>query len=196
MSEKTLRIIRSELVLLLVVSAFSVTLSLGMMLDSIKALLLFIPPLSIDYILLVLKICELAIGSFWFAASIKVLTEASKAQKVKMPEKAARDQISEEETRERTFRLIRDLVGLYRGFYREIKIVVLLALLIGFAKIGYTLSVVTGLNMNLSELAWELSLTLSLLIFPSIIYIYLERKWGRKLLRIRDNEEKLQDFLR
>jgi len=196
MIEKTLRTVRAEILLLLLVSTFSVSVSSGMLADGSRAL---IPPFSSDYFSIFLRFCELAIGAFWLGLSTRVLVETARIQKgarhLSFFRRRPKKELSQEEVREETFKLIRNLVGLYRGYYNEIRAVILLAIVIGFSRIAYFLYESLYSLIPPSEVVWEFSFTILMLIVPSVVYVYLNRRWGRKLLKIKGDEKRLEDFL-
>jgi len=52
---------------------------------------------------------------------------------------------------------------------------------------------VYGLS-SLEENIFHLSVAIFALLIPSITFIYVGRNWGRKLLKIREEEKKLERF--
>ena len=100
-----------------------------------------------------------------------------------------------DEVKTEAFGFIRDLIGLYRGYYNEIRIVSLLAVLVGFAIVISTVYMsIYGIS-SLEENIFHLSVAIFALLIPAITFIYVNKNWGRKLLRIRKEEKKLEEFL-
>ena len=150
------------------------------------------------------KFCEFLVGGFWLFVLIKLAFEVLRIQrnymflfliKLFLIKEHEKKHFLKDEVKTEAFGFIRDLIGLYRGYYAEIRIVSLLAVLVGFAMVISTVYMsIYGIS-SLEENIFHLSVAIFALLIPAITFIYVNKNWGRKLLRIRKEEKKLEEFL-
>jgi len=192
---ETLEKVKKELSLLFVIVTVSLGVSSAMVSDGLNALI-FNP--SFSSLIWLVKFCELLIGVFWLILSVKLVFEVLRIQRNHMflfLKEYGKKHFLNDETKSKFFGFIRDLIALYRGYYNEIRIVSLLAVLIGFAMVISTVyTSVYGIS-SLEENTFHLSVAIFALLIPAIAFIYVNRNWGRKLLKIKREEKKLEEFL-
>ena len=187
---------KKEFCLLFLVLTVSLGVSSAMISDSLKSLVF--NPLSSSLTCFV-KICELLVGVSWLVLLIRIILEAFRIQRKHAPlflvKKYGTKQFSENEMKRATFGFVRDIIALYRGYYNEIRIISLLAALVGFSMVALTVyTSVYGIS-SLEESVFHLSVAIFALLVPAIAFIYVNKNWGRKLLKIKKEEKKLEEFL-
>jgi len=181
--------------LLFLVLIVSLGVSPAMISDSLSTLFFSHFSASFTYII---KIFELLIGILWLVLTIKVTFEALKIQRKytylfftrKCEKLFSKDRVKSE-----IFRFIRDLIALYRGYYNEIRVVSLLAILIGFSMMVSVIYMSLYGISSLEESLFRFSVAALTLLVPATIFVYVSKNWGRKLLKIREEEEKFREFL-
>ena len=193
---ETLEKAKREFFLLFVVMIVSLGVSSAMVSDSLNALI-FNPSSSL--LMWLVKFCEFLVGVFWLIVLIKLAFEVLRIQRNYMflflIKEYEKKHFLKDEVKTEAFGFIRDLIGLYRGYYNEIRIVSLLAVLVGFAMVISTVHMsIYGIS-SLEENIFHLSVAIFALLIPAITFIYVNKNWGRKLLRIRKEEKKLEEFL-
>ena len=208
MSEKTLKKTKSEIGLLYPISLLSLLVSTFLF----GGLRYTNPPdqlfmLENDWYIYSIRAIfgsiEFAIGIVWFIYSLKILLEIIKIMKnhaiVFDTKKYDKEINTEEKRKDTTFALIRDTIAFYRGYHKEILILTIFSLLIGIPLIISNIFMLFLNNITLFDLIFGIIIRLLfpglLLIIITIIYINLTIKWGKKLVKIGAEEQKLQEFL-
>jgi len=195
MSEKVLRKISHELNLLLIIIAFSLGISSSMISDGTK----FIFGSQIDFLLNSLKISEFIFGFLWLFLSLKMLREIWKMKKaypLLFVSKLWSKYIGKVSIDEKQIsKLIRDLIAFYRGYYSQVKTVLLLLTFVGFSMIVATIYLILFNLISTSEFYFDLTVGTIASVFGLNALFYIRKKWGEKLLRIENKEKVLRDFL-
>jgi len=186
MFNKILRKIRDEIGLLLTILSVSLGISAAMVSDGIKAFILLT---NVNALLTIVGICEFLLGIFWLILTLVMLYEGIGIWK-KYPKL-----ITGYSTERDVSGLLRDLIAFYRGYYWELKAIFLAAIFVGFAMIISAIYLYTLNIISISRFYLDLLIGIFTSTFSLIAYLFIERKWSKKLHKIKAEENIFKDFL-
>jgi hypothetical protein len=177
MFDQALRKTRLEVNLIVVVAVISLSASSLLIADA-SSVLAAEPHFSA---LTAFRVCELIVALAWLFLSAEITREIVRFRKTHrhLIFSSRLKKGDESQSRSEIMELIRDTIAFYRTYYSRTMVVLALAIATGLALIIVTTS---------------LSLSIELLV-ASALYVYIHLIWGRKLLKVKDNEKKLSDML-
>jgi hypothetical protein len=188
MFDKVLKRVRFEVELLVLVVSVSIACSAWLITDASISL-------AVEYhnwALMAFRLLELAFGVLWifFSArmSREIMTIRRKHFRVIFP-------LREEQRKSVATESVRDMLAFYRGYYRGVATVMVLAVTVGLSTILATAVLLFWGNMSVWEAVFRWGINSSVLLIASMLYIHVHRSWGRKLLKVVDAEKKLSDLL-
>lgn len=193
MFDNILRRVRLEVELLMVVTVLSTVLSAFLIVDASIALGIGKYALSST----IVRILELIFAVAWLSLSQKIIVEINKLRRkhqffyfVHKLQK-----LEEEQKKTKAAELIRDIMAFYRTYYLKVKALMVLAVVVSFVTILAVVYLWLYDYMSIWEAVFRWVLNATMLIFASAVYLYVHKNWGRKLLKVRDAEKKLSEFL-
>jgi hypothetical protein len=191
MSEKLLEKVRFEINCVWVVLSVSLVISSLMISDASRSF-------SADAIfgfgltIAIVRILELAVGILWLLLTLKLLHEFSKiGKKRKHLFWFYRKGIEDGEVSG----IMRDLIAFYRGYYKDISVLLIFSFLTGLAMITSGVYAIHSRTIPVEEFLFLFLMGVLILSYSLLTFWYINKKWGRKLLRIKDEEKILSDFL-
>jgi membrane protein implicated in regulation of membrane protease activity len=182
-----------EMELLALVVAFSLTLSIFLIADATIGLIVEHYGLT----LAALRMFELVFAVTWLVFSVSMFREINWLRKThyKAYSLLKSEGFDEEQKKNETTELVRNIVGFYRDSYVKFTAVVTLAIGVSFL----ILITVTFLLLCGSMPFWvaiaRWSINSSMLLIVSVLYVYIHGSWRRKLLKVKEAEEKLSEML-
>ncbi len=185
----------SEVGLLLLLSAVSVALAAVMVGNGSRAFTGFqLPSLGA----LAPAIAEFAVGLLWLVVAVSVLRPVSALLRKYRPAIRRRRRAwnpAAEGERTDIAKLARDLVALYRGSYTWVTVAVALATAVSVTLLaGIAVMFLTG-SGGVGDLAFGVFVYGFTLFAPAVLYLYVHRRWGRRLLKAKDAEKNLAELL-
>jgi len=91
--------------------------------------------------------------------------------------------------------VLRDLIALYRGYYWEIKAILIISTLVGSAVIASAIYLYTSSLISVGRLCFDLSIGVFTATFSITAHLLIERKWGGKLRKVKAEEKALKESL-
>ncbi|MEM2424695.1 MAG: hypothetical protein ABIM44_03235 [candidate division WOR-3 bacterium] len=189
MREEVFRKVKVEVGILWVVLSISLGISSAMIGDAgrtFSANVIF----SFGFAHAILRIIEFTVGIFWLFLTLGAFKEFAK-----MKRKRKYVFIFHKAEKEEIFRVLRDLIAFYRGYYGEIKKMLLLLLFTGLAIIIFAVYLLHVGAFTTGEFCLNMSIGVAATIFSVGVYRFISEKWGKKLLRIESEEKVFRDFL-
>jgi hypothetical protein len=188
MFDRVLKRVRFEVELLVLVVSVSIACSAWLITDASISL-------AVEYrnwALMALRLLEIAFGALWifFSArmSREMMTLRRKHFKVIFP-------LREEQKKSVATESVRDMLAFYRGYYRWVAAVLVLAVAVGLSTVLATALLLFSGSMALWEAVFRWGINSSVLLIASALYMHVHRSWGRKLLKVQDAEKKLSELL-
>lgn len=193
MFEEILRKVIFEVELLVLVLAFSLSVSSLLIANASIAL----SAERYGSALFVVIICEFAFALIWLLFSVKMCIELYGLRKRHFRIVALRKlgKLEEEQKRSVATEMVRDIVAFYRTNYTKVMAVLAIAIGVGFLTVGTVAYLLLYGTISFWEAVFRWALSSLMLLVAAALYIYVHRSWGRKLLRIKDNEKKLSEML-
>ncbi|MFN3621956.1 MAG: hypothetical protein ACK4TI_03610 [Nitrososphaerales archaeon] len=194
MFDELLKRIRLEVELLAMVAVLSIGMSSLLIADAAVAF-----GAEKYFLSLAVRVFELAFAAVWVSFSVKFVKEVNKLRRkhhyfyfmhIRKLKK-----IKDEQKRAETAELVRDLVAFYRSYYLKVKAIMALAIAVSFSIILVVAYLWLYGYMSFWDAFFRWLLNSSILLIASIIYVYVHRSWGRKLLKLTDAEKKLSQML-
>ncbi|MEM3627183.1 MAG: hypothetical protein QXZ25_04075 [Candidatus Bathyarchaeia archaeon] len=192
MCEEVFRKVRVEVGVLWVVLFISLGISSAMVGDAAKAFsanVIF----SFGLVHAIVRILEFMVGIFWLFLALGAFKEIARMWRKRKcalifckAYKAEKEEI---------FGVLRDLIAFYRGYYGEIRKMLLLLLFTGVAMIISAVYLLHLGAFTTEEFCFNASIGIAATIFSIGAYRFINEKWGKKLLRIESEEKILRDFL-
>ncbi|MGB9845864.1 MAG: hypothetical protein ACPLF9_08915 [Methanothermobacter tenebrarum] len=192
MSEKVLEKVRYEVNCVWVVLSVSLGISSLMISDAARSF-------SADAIfgfgltIAIVKVLELAVGIFWLLLTLKVMHEFLKIRKKRKYLFRFCGATRGED--EEVSGILRDLIAFYRGYYKEIRVLLIFPFLVGLAMITSGVYAIHSRTIPIEEFVFLLLIGILTLAYSLLTFWYINKKWGQKLLRIKNEEKILSDFL-
>jgi len=191
MSEKLLNKVKYELNCVWIVLSVSLVISSLMISDatrSFSANAIFGFGLTIT----IVRILELVVGILWLLLTLKLLHEFLKiGNKRKHLFWFYRKGIKDGEVSG----IMRDLIAFYRGYYKDIRVLLIFSFLTGLAMITSGVYAIHSRTIPVEEFLFLLLIGILILTYSLLTFRYINKKWGRKLLKIKNEEKILSDFL-
>jgi hypothetical protein len=191
MSEKLLNKVKYELNCVWIVLSVSLVISSLMISDatrSFSANAIFGFGLTIA----IVRILELVVGILWLLLTLKLLHEFLKiGNKRKHLFWFYRKGIKDGEVSG----IMRDLIAFYRGYYKDIRVLLIFSFLTGLAMITSGVYAIHSRTIPVEEFLFLLLIGILILTYSLLTFRYINKKWGRKLLKIKNEEKILSDFL-
>ncbi|MEM3753646.1 MAG: hypothetical protein QW778_03535 [Candidatus Micrarchaeaceae archaeon] len=187
--EDAFRKVRVELSVLWVILSISLGISSAMIGDAARAFsgdVIF----SLGFVHAIMRALEFVVGIFWLFLTLGAFKEAAKIKR-----KRRYALISRKAGKEETLGVLRDLIAFYRGYYGEVKKMLLLLLFTGLAMITSAVYLFHSGVFTTEEFCFNISIGIAATIFSIGAYRFINEKWGKKLLRIESEEKILRDFL-
>jgi len=193
MFDRILRKAWFEVELLVLVGVFSLCASSLLIADAGLALGMEKHSLA----LIVLRMLELIFGVMWLFLSLRMTLEINRFRRkyFSIFFLLKRGRLEEEQKRSEAAELVRDMVAFYRGYYRRVLAVLGLAITVGFLIVVAAVYLLLYGYMSFWEAIFRWTLSSLMLLSASALYVYVHRGWGRRLLRVKDAEEKLSELL-
>ncbi|MEM3892169.1 MAG: hypothetical protein QW282_08490 [Nitrososphaerales archaeon] len=186
--EDAFRKVRVEVSILWVVLSISLGISSAMVGDAARAFSGDI--FYLGFVHAIVRIIEFIVGVFWLFLTLGAFKEFAK-----MKRKRRYSFISRKAGKEEMLGVLRDLIAFYRGYYGEIKKMLLLLLFTGLAIITTAVYLLHVGAFTTEEFFLNISIGIAATIFSIGVYRFINEKWGKKLLRIESEEKIFKDFL-
>jgi hypothetical protein len=198
MNDKVLRKLRMEVELLIFVATMSIVLSAFMILD---VSVVFTGFWQHGALISLLRICEFVLAIGWLLLSTKFSFDVQRLRKrhfrlvwygfqigfaPKLEEKQKEGDVAE---------IVRDMVAFYRTYYREVKVILALAIIASFSIIAVATYSVLYENLPFWDVFYRWLINVFLLLGATALYIYIHRSWGAKLSKVKDAEKRLSEML-
>jgi hypothetical protein len=188
MFDDVLKRVRFEVELLGLVVAVSIACSAWLMIDASISIAIE----RSNWAIMTFRLLELAFGASWIFFSAKMsremLTIRRKHFRVIFP-------LKEEQKKSVATESVRDMLAFYRGYYRWVATIMVLAVAVGLSTILATALLLFLGNMPMWEAVSRWGINSSMLLIASALYMHVHRSWGRKLLKVEDAEKKLSEAL-
>jgi uncharacterized membrane protein len=140
----------------------------------------------------IVRILELVVGILWLLLTLKLLHEFLKiGNKRKHLFWFYRKGIKDGEVSG----IMRDLIAFYRGYYKDIRVLLIFSFLTGLAMITSGVYAIHSRTIPVEEFLFLLLIGILILTYSLLTFRYINKKWGRKLLKIKNEEKILSDFL-
>lgn len=193
MSEDIIRKVRAEATILLIVLSISLGISSAMVGDAAKAFSASVI-FSLGLVPVTLRILEFVVGLFWLSLTLKVFDEFVKIWR-KRRKSILIFRGTYEAHKEEVFGALRDLIAFYRGYYGEVKKLLLLLLFTGLIMITSAVYFIHSSVFTIEEFCFNVSIGIAMIIFSIGSYRFINEKWGKKLLSLESEEKIFKDFL-
>jgi hypothetical protein len=193
MFDKVLRRVCYELALLGLVVSFSLASASWLIADAGISL----SGEHYNWVLMAFRLFELAFGGLWIAFSAHMYREivAFRRKHARIFQLHRMERNEEEPKRSIVTESVRDILAFYRGYYKRVTAVLALGIAVGVSvALAVTLLVFWG-KMSVGEAVFRWGINSCMLLIVSILYVYLHRNWGRKLLKVEDAERKFSEIL-
>jgi hypothetical protein len=193
MFDEVLRKLRFDMELLGLAVAFSLTLSLFLIVDATIGLIVE----QHGSALTVLRAFELVFAVAWLFLSLNVTREINWLRKthyrIYFLDKS--EGFDEEQKKSETTELVRNIVGFYRENYLKFTAVMMLAVGVSFLIVMAVTFLLLYGSISLWVAVGRWAVNSSILLTTSVLYVYIRRSWRRKLLKVKDAEKKLSEML-
>lgn len=177
-----------ELELLLLVSTVSLGVSSAMIGDGAHGM-------RQVGLMLGLSLAELVVGVAWLIVSARIIHETGKLMKKHCSLFFLKKTFPVEERKRETDGLIRDVMALYRGYYNYVRPALVLAIAVGLFMVATSVYTFYNGTIEMGELVFRFMIPIPALLAPSVLYIYVHKSWGEKLLGVKEVEKKLAEIL-
>jgi hypothetical protein len=193
MFDEVLRKLRFEMELLGLVVAFSLTLSLFLIVDATIGLIAEQQGLALT----VLRAFELVFAVAWLLLSLNVTREINWLRKTHYTIYSVRksEGLNEEQKKSETAELARSIMGFYRDNYLKFTAVMMLAVGVSFLIVMAVTFLLLYGSISFWVAVGRWAINSSTLLTTSVLYVYIHRSWRRKLLKVKDAEKKLSEML-
>jgi hypothetical protein len=193
MSYEVLRRIKLETELLGLVVAFSLTLSLFLIMDAVIGLIVEQHALALT----VLRVFELVFAVAWLFLSLNMTRDMNwfraTLYRIYFPRKS--EGLGEEEKKSETTELVRNMIGFYRENYLKFTVVMMFAIGVSFLIVVTVTFLLLYGFMSFWVAVGRWTVNSSMLLTVSVLYLHVRRSWRRKLLKVKDAEKKLSEML-
>jgi len=187
LSKDVLEKVRRELGFLVVALSISLGISAAMVLDAARV---FGVLREIRPFLAVVRISEFVIGLFWLFLTLKIFREC-----MRMGRKHPGIFFVRRGEAKDVSMLLRDLIAFYRGYYQEVRFILMLTFLIGLSMIASAVYLISSNLIPPEEFFFHLSIGTATSAFSLSAFLFVEKKWGKKLLKVKSEEKIFKEFL-
>ena len=193
MFDKILRKVIFEVELLVLVMAFSLVLSLHLIVDASIAISVERYSLALTAV----RVCELIFALMLLFLSIRVIAETYRLRRkhFKISSLLKLNRLEEEQKKSAASELVRDMMAFYRGYYMKVVVISALAIAVSFLIFVAVVYLLLNGYMSFWEAVSRWMLSSLMLLVASVVYVYVHKSWGRKLLKVKDAEKKLSEML-
>jgi hypothetical protein len=192
MSKKILEKVRFEVNCVWVVLSVSLVIS-SLMISDVARSFSANAILGFGLTIAIIRILELAVGVFWLLLMLKLMHEFLKIGKKRRY--LFWFYSTGIEGGEEVSGIMRDLIAFYRGYYKEIRVLLIFSFLTGLAMVTSGVYAIHSRTIPIEEFLFLLLIGILILTYSLLTFWYINKKWGRKLLRIKNEEKILSDFL-
>jgi len=187
MSKGVLKKIKHEFGFLVVLLAISLGISAAMVLDGARALGII---REVYPFVAFVKLSEFIVGLFWLFLTLKIFHEC-----ITIKRKYPSIFFIKYWEKENLSGLLRDLIAFYRGYFQEIRIILVITVLVGLSMIASTIYLICLNLITIEEFYFHLFIGIATLVFSLNALIFVEKKWGKKLLKAKSEEKIFEDLL-
>jgi len=193
MFDVILRKVRFEVELLMLVVIFSTGLSSFLITDAVISLIIEKYGLG----LIVIRICQLIFAVVWLSFSLEFIVEVNRLRKKHFFFYFVRrlEKLGEEEKKTNATELVMDMVAFYRGYYVKVLAIMVVAIAVSFLIVVAVTYLLLFGYMSFWVAVFRWALNSLMLLVASVIYLYVHKSWGKKLLKVKDAEKKLSEML-
>jgi protein-S-isoprenylcysteine O-methyltransferase Ste14 len=193
MLDEVLRKAWIETELLTLVLTFSLTVSVFLIADAIIGLM----GEQYGLALTVLRAFELVFAVGWLFLSIHMILGINWLRKThyRIFFMRKHEKLEEEQKKSEITELIRNMIGFYRDNYLKFTAIVMLAVSVSFLIVMTATYMLLVGSMSIWVAVGRWAINSTMLLTASVLYAYVHRSWGRKLLRVREVEKELLKML-
>jgi hypothetical protein len=192
MSERVLKKVRHEVGCLWVILGVSLAVSSAMISDAARSFSangIF----EFGLIIFMARMLEFVAGIFWLLLTLRVMRELLKIRERRKNLFLLRGVVRAVD--EEISGIMRDLIAFYRGYYGEIRILLMFLFLTGLVMIASEVYAIYLNAIAIEEFLFLLSMGILTLVYSLATLWYISERWGKKLFRIKNEEKILSDFL-
>jgi hypothetical protein len=184
---------RFEMELLALVVTFSLPLSMLLLADATIGLILEHYGLTLT----VLRMFELVFAVTWLVFSMNMYREINWLRKTHYRTLSLRmsEGLDEEQKKSETTELVRNIMGFYRDNYSKFTVVLTLAIGVSFLILMTVIYLLLIGSMSFWVAVGRWAINSSMLLIVSVLSVYIQRSWRRKLLKVKEAEKMLSEML-